>query len=59
MRFRHRCALERTARELGCIPDRPVEIESLNTKARYCLSLQGVIRNTVDTSNPETNSCKV
>ena len=59
MRFRHRCALERTARQLGCTPDQPIEIESLNTKARSCLSLQGVIVNDVNDSNPETNSCKV
>ena len=59
MRFRHRCALERTARQLGCIPDQPIEIESLNTEARSCLKLQGVIVNAVDDPNPEINSCKV
>ena len=59
MRFRHRCALERTARHFGCIPAQPIEIESLTTKARSCASLEGEISNTRDRSNPETNSCKV
>ena len=43
MRFRHRCALERTARHSGCIPTQRIGIESLTTDARSCLSLQGVI----------------
>ena len=59
MRFRHRCALERTARHFGCIPDQPIEIESLTTEVRSCLSLQGAIVDASDDSNPETNSCKV
>ena len=59
MRFRHRCALERTARHSGCIPTQRIGIESLTTDARSFLSLQGVIVNTRDDSNPETNSCKV
>ena len=59
MGFRHRCALERTARLLGCIPAQRIEIESPTTEARSCLSLQGVIVNAVDGSIPETNSCKV
>ena len=57
VRFRHRCALERTARHFGCIPAQPIEIESLTTKARSCASLEGAISNTRDRSNPETNSC--
>ena len=59
MRFRHRCALERTARHLGCIPAQRIEIESLTTDARTCLSIQAAIVNTRNDSNPETNSCKV
>ena len=59
MRFRHRCALERTARHLGCIPSIPSEIESLTTDARSYLSLQATIVNAKDASNLETNSCKV
>jgi len=59
MRFRHRCALERTARHSGCIPTQRMKIESLTTKTRSCSSIEGVISNTRDTSNPETNSCKV
>ena len=58
MRFRHRCALERTARHFGCIPSRLIEIESLTTDARSCLGLQGVIANAVIVSNPENNSCR-
>ena len=57
MRFRHRCALERTARHFGCIPARPLEIESLTTKTRSCASIEGVIVSAVDDSNPETKSC--
>ena len=57
MRFRHRCALERTARHFGCIPARPPEIESLTTKTRSCSSIEGVIVSAVDDSNPETKSC--
>jgi len=57
MRFRHRCALERTARHFGCIPAQPLEIESLTTKARSCSSIEGVIVSAVDDSNPETKSC--
>ena len=59
MRFRHRCALERTARHFGCIPAKPIEIESPTTEVRSCLSLQGAIIDASDDSNPETNSCKV
>ena len=57
MRFRHRCALERTARHSGCIPTQRIGIESLTTDARSFLRLQGVIVNTRDDSNPKTNSC--
>jgi len=59
MRFRHRCALERTARHFGCIPAQPIEIESLTTEARSRLSLQSVTVDAVDDSNAETDSCKV
>ena len=59
MRFRHRCALERTARHFGCIPAQPIEIESPTTKARSCLSLQGAISNARNDSNLETKPCKV
>ena len=59
MRFRHRCALERTARLFGCIPAQPIEIESPTTDARSSLSLQAAIVNARIDSNLETNSCKV
>ena len=59
MRFRHRCALERTARHFGCIPAQQIEIESPTTEARSRLSLPGVIVDASDDSNSETNSCKV
>ena len=59
MRFRHRCALERTARALRCIPAQQIEIESPTTEARSRFSLQGVIVDASDDSNSETNSCKV
>ena len=59
MRFRHRCALERTARHFGCIPAQQIEIESPTTEARSRFSLPGVIVDASDDSNSETNSCKV
>ena len=59
MRFRHRCALERTARHFGCIPAQQTEIESPTTEARSRFSLPGVIADASDDSNSETNSCKV
>ena len=59
MRFRHRCALERTARHFGCIPAQPIEIELPTTEALSRLSLPGVIVDAVDDSNSETNSRKV
>ena len=59
MRFRHRCALERTARHFGCIPAQQIEIESPTTEARSRFSLQGVIVDASNDSNSETNSCKV
>ena len=52
MRFRHRCALERTTRHFGCIPARQIEIESLTTDDRSRLSLQVVIVTAIDGSNP-------
>ena len=59
MRFRHRCALERTTRHFGCIPAQPIEIESPTTEARSRFSHPGVIVDASDDSNPETNSCKL
>ena len=59
MRFRHRCALERTARHFGCIPAQQIEIESPTTEARSRFSLPGVIVDASDDSNSETDSCKV
>ena len=59
MRFRHRCALERTTRHFGCIPAQPIEIESPTTEARSRFSLQGVSVDASNDSNSETNSCKV
>ena len=41
------------------MPTQRIKIESLNTEVRCRLSLQGVIVNTSDGPNPETNSCKV
>mgnify|MGYP004244030949 FL=1 len=51
MRFRHRCALERTSRHLGYISVQRMEVESLTTKARSRLSLQGVNADAVEDSN--------
>ena len=59
MRFRHRCALEYTARHFGFIPAQRIEIESPTTDARSSLSLQAAIVNARNDSNLETNSCKV
>ena len=59
MRFRHRCALDRTARLFGCIPAQQIENESPTTEARSWLSLQAAIVNARDNSNTETTSCKV
>ena len=59
MRLRHRCALERTAWHFGCISAQRIEIESLTTKTRSCSSIEGVIVDASDDSNPETNSCKL
>ena len=58
MRFRHRCALERTARHFGCISTQQIEIESPTTEARSRFSHQAAIVNASDDSNPEINSCR-